>query len=66
MSQKRSNLGDNLSSSSDIFPVKIPGGCGRKIPNKGFQGEMRKCGDPLERFPGYFIACAECFSRKND
>jgi len=62
MPQERLSPEENESSSSQIFPVIFPGGCGRIIPNQGFQGEVRRCGDSLEeRMPGYFIACIECY-----
>ena len=49
------------SSSSQIVPVRIPGGCGRLIPNKGHDGAPVRCGDSLEsRMAGYYVSCVEC------
>ena len=55
------------SSSSQIVPVRISGGCGRLIPNKGHDGSPVRCGDSLEsRMPGYFVSCVECASDLTD
>ena len=49
------------SSSSQIVPVRITGGCGRLIPNKGHDGSPVRCGDSLEsRMAGYYVSCVEC------
>ena len=49
------------SSSSQIVPVRISGGCGRLIPNKGHDGSPVRCGDSLEsRMAGYYVSCVEC------
>ena len=55
------------SSSSQIVPVRITGGCGRLIPNKGHDGSPVRCGDSLEsRMPGYYVSCVECASDLTD